>query len=75
MQITISAVEQSEEAKTESDNGGGYIESAKYRQCYYQIPVYYIRFVGEEEYQKWINEVFEFSQDKCKMVSFVQYLI
>lgn len=59
--------------ETKSDNGGGYIESGKYRQRYYNVPYDFIVLVGKEEYEKWYDEIYEFNQDKSKMVSFVQY--
>ena len=62
-----------EEKETKSDNGGGYIESAKYRQRYYNVPYGFVVFVGEEEFDRWYDEIYEFNPDKSKIVSFIQY--
>ncbi len=70
---TIYQIENSNEDETKNDNGGGYIESSKYRQCYYHVPVYFIELVGEEEYHNWNNETYEFNQDEIKIGSFVRY--
>ena len=70
---TTYQVDSSKKDETKNDNGGGYIESSKYRQCYYHVPVYFIELVGEEEYHNWNNEIYEFNQDEIKMGSFVQY--
>ena len=70
---TIYQIDNSKEDETKNDNGGGYIESSKYRQCYYHVPVYFIELVGEEEYHNWNNEIYEFDQDEIKIGSFVRY--
>lgn len=66
-------VDNTKEDEIKTDNGGGYIESGKYRQCYYDVPYDFVVLVGEEEYEKWYNEIYEFDPDKSQFVSFVQY--
>ena len=61
------------ENETKNDNGGGYIESGKYRQCYYDVPYDFIVLVGEDEFDRWYDEIYEFNPDKSQIVSFVQY--
>ena len=60
-------------ANNNSDVGGGIIESRKYRQCYYDVPYDFIILVGEEEYEKWYDETYEFNPDKSQIVPFIQY--
>lgn len=55
------------------DSGGGYITSSKYRQCYYDVPYDFVMLVGEEEFDRWYDEIYEFNPDKSQIVSFVQY--
>lgn len=59
--------------QTSFDNGGGYIESGKYRQCYYDVPYDFVLLVGEKEFDKWYDEIYEFNPDKSQIVAFVQY--
>ena len=56
-----------------TDNGGGYIESGKYRQRYNNVPYDFIVLVGEKEFDRWYDEIYEFNPDKSQIVSFVQY--
>ena len=55
------------------DSGGGYITSSKYRQCYYDVPYDFVILIGEEEFDGWYDEIYEFNPDKSQIVSFVQY--
>lgn len=61
------------ETITANDVGGGYIESGKYRQCYYDVPYDFVVLVGEDEFDRWYDEIYDFNPDKSQMVSFVQY--
>lgn len=70
---TTYQVDISKKDETKTDNGGGYIESGKYRQCYYDVPYDFIVLVGEEEYEKWYDEIYEFNSDKSQFVSFIQH--
>ncbi len=55
------------------DMGGGHIESSKYRQCYYDVPYDFVILIGEEEFDRWYDEIYEFNPDKSQIVSFVQH--
>jgi len=70
---TIYQIDNSKEDETKNDNGGGYIESGKYRQCYYDVPYDFVILVGEKEFDRWYDEIYEFNPDKSQIVSFVQY--
>ncbi len=70
---TTHQADNSKKDETKTDNGGGYIESGKYRQRYYNVPYDFIVLVSEEEYEKWYDEIYEFNPDKSQVVSFVQY--
>lgn len=70
---TIHQIDNSKEDKTKNDNGGGYIESGKYRQRYNNVPYDFVILVGEKEFDRWYDEVYEFNPDKSQIVSFVQY--
>lgn len=62
-----------EDTVSESDTGGGYIESGKYRQRYYNVPYDFVVLVGEEEFNNWYDEIYEFNSDKSQIVAFIQY--
>ncbi len=57
----------------ENDNGGGYIESGKYRQRYNNVPYDFVVLIGEEEFDRWYDEIYEFNPDKSQVVEFIQY--
>ncbi len=59
--------------ETKNDNGGGYIESGKYRQRYNNVPYDFVVLVGEKEFDRWYDEIYEFNPDKSQVVSFIQY--
>ena len=61
------------EETAKNDIGGGYIESGKYRQCYYDVPYEFVVLVGVEEYEKWYEEVRVFDPDKSSFVAFIKY--
>lgn len=63
----------SKKNETKTDNGGGYIESGKYRQRYNNVPYDFVILVGEKEFDRWYDEIYEFNPDKSQIVSFVQY--
>ena len=70
---TMNKVDDLKENETKNDNGGGYIESGKYRQRYNSVPYDFVMLVGEEEFDRWYDEIYEFNPDKSQIVSFVQY--
>lgn len=70
---TTEIISNKEDALTESDNGGGFIESGKYRQCYYDVPYDFVILVGEKEFDRWYDEIYEFDPDKSQIVAFIQY--
>lgn len=63
----------SKKDETKNDNGGGYIESGKYRQRYNNVPYDFIVLVGEDEFDRWYDEIYEFNPDKSQIVAFIQY--
>ena len=72
---TTYQIDSVKEEEIQNDLGGGYIESGKYRQCYYDIPYDFVILVGEDEYDTWYDEIYipEFNPDKSQVVAFVQY--
>ncbi len=70
---TMHKVDNLKENETKNDNGGGYIESGKYRQRYNNVPYDFVVLVGEEEFDRWYDEIYEFNPDKSQVVSFIQY--
>ncbi len=62
-----------EDTVSESDTGGGYIESGKYRQCYYDVPYDFVVLVGKEEFDRWYNEIYDFNPEKAQIAAFIQY--
>jgi len=70
---TAYKVDSKKENDPQNDNGGGYIESGKYRQRYNNVPYDFVILVGEEEYDKWYDEIYEFNPDKSQIVAFVQH--
>ena len=70
---TIYQIDNSKNDVIKTDNGGGYIESGKYRQCYYDVPYDFIVLVGEENFDRWYDDIYEFNPDKSQFVSFIQY--
>ncbi len=70
---TIYQIDNSKNDEIKTDNGGGYIESGKYRQCYYDVPYDFIVLVGEEKFDRWYDDIYEFNPDKSQFVSFIQY--
>lgn len=66
-------VDNLKENEPQSDNGGGYIESGKYRQRYNNVPYDFVILVGEKEFDRWYDEIYKFNPDKSQIVSFIQY--
>ena len=70
---TTYQIDNSKVDETKNDNGGGYIESRKYRQCYYDVPYDFIVLVGEDEFDRWYEDIYKFNPDKSQFVEFIQY--
>ncbi len=70
---TAYKVDNLKENEPQNDNGGGYIESGKYRQRYNNVPYDFVILVGEKEFDRWYDEIYEFNPDKSQIVAFIQY--
>lgn len=71
---TMHKVDNLKENETKNDNGGGYIESDKYRLRYYAIPYQFISIVNREEYSEWKKVVLTQSENDTNIMRMVRFV-
>lgn len=71
---TIYQIDNSEEYEIKNDDGGGYIESDKYRLRYYAIPYQFVSIVNREEYVEWKKNVLTQSENDTNIMRMVRFI-